>query len=337
MPDLLWPWMLALLVMPWLARWLFPALGDGRWPALRMPSMQWQAGGAAGRRAGAGRVPPLLLLAWLLLVVAAARPQIPQPAAPMPETAREMILAVDLSGSMAEADMRLGGRPVDRLTAVKAVLSDFLERRRGDRIGLVVFGSRAYTLTPLTTDLGTVREQLADMDIAMAGRETAIGDALALSVRRLREASGNAGGEGGGAGSRVVVLLTDGVNNAGVVEPERATALAAAEGVKVHTIGFGREGSAPGLFGMIVPRAQAEIDEAALRAISETTGGRFFRAQDTGTLSQIYAELDRIEARTAEAPPAQLGRDVFHWPLTAAWLVLLVVMLRPGPRERAAP
>jgi Ca-activated chloride channel homolog len=244
---------------------------------------------------------------------------------------------VDLSGSMAEADMRLGGRPVDRLSAVKAVLSDFLERRRGDRIGLVVFGSQAYTLTPLTTDLDTVREQLADMDIAMAGRETAIGDALALSVRRLREASGHDERRGPVPGRRVVVLLTDGVSNTGVVEPERATALAAAEGVKVHTIGFGREGGAPGLFGMVLPRAQAEIDEAALRAISDATGGRFFRAQDTGTLSEIYAELDRIEAREAQAPPAQLRRDVFHWPLAAAWLVLMVAMVLPGRGERATP
>lgn len=253
----------------------------------------------------------------------------------MPEPAREMILAVDLSGSMAEADMRLGGRPVDRLTAVKAVLSDFLERRRGDRVGLIVFGSQAYTLTPLTTDLGTVREQLADMDIAMAGRETAIGDALALSVRRLREASATQDARPPGQGRRVVVLLTDGVNNTGVVEPERATSLAAAEGVRVHTIGFGREGGAPGLFGMVLPRAQADIDEAALRAISDATGGRFFRAQDTGTLSQIYAELDRIEMVEAPAPPAQMRRDVFHWPLAAAWMVLLAAMVLPGRSERS--
>ena len=337
MPDLLWPWLLVLLVMPWVARWLLPVMGDRRWPALRLPASNWRAQVRPGRQRAAGRLPVLMVLAWFLLVLSAARPQVPQDAAPMPEPAREMILVVDLSGSMAEADMRLGGRPVDRLTAVKAVLTDFLERRRGDRVGLVVFGSQAYTLTPLTTDLETVGRQLADMDIAMAGRETAIGDALALSVRRLRESGDQDSRENGGAPRRVVVLLTDGVNNAGVVEPARATALATAEGVAVHTIGFGREGSAPGLFGMVIPRAQAEIDESALRAISDATGGRFFRAQDTGTLSEIYAELDRIEARRAQAPPAQLRRDVFHWPLAAAAALLLLAMLLPARGERVTP
>lgn len=337
MPEFLWPWVLVLAVAPVLAHWLLPAVGHRRWPALRLPASQWRVDNRSTRRSAAGRLSPLLVLAWVLLVLAAARPQVLQQAVALPEPAREMILAVDLSGSMAEADMRLGGRPVDRLVAVKAVLTDFLERRQGDRVGLVVFGSQAYTLTPLTTDLATVREQLADMDITMAGRETAIGDALALSVRRLREAASDDNGDVASARGRVVVLLTDGVNNAGVVEPERATALAAAEGVKVHTIGFGRDGGAPGLFGMVVPRAQAEIDESALRAISDATGGRFFRAQDTGTLSEIYAELDRIEAREAEAPPAQSGRDVFHWPLSAAWLLLVLAMAAPARTERRSP
>lgn len=337
MPELHWPWLLVLLALPWLVRRVLPPLDGRQWPALRMPATRWTDEVHPRRRVSGGRLPPLLLLAWLMLVVAAARPQLPEPAVPAPEAAREMILAVDLSGSMAEADMRLGGRPVDRLTAVKAVLSDFLERRRGDRVGLVVFGSQAYTLTPLTSDLATVREQLADMDIAMAGRETAIGDALALSVRRLREASDGPAQKAAAEGGRVVVLLTDGVNNAGVVEPERASALAAAAGVKVHTIGFGREGGAAGLFGMVLPRAQAEIDEAALRAISDATGGRFFRAQDTGTLSEIYAELDRIEMRQAPAPPARRAREVFHWPLAAALLAMMAALLAPGRAGRVAP
>lgn len=337
MPELLWPWMLLLLVLPWLARWAMPALGDRTWPALRMPMSVGETVQSSGRRVVPGRLPVLLLLVWMLLVLAGARPQVLHPIAAAPEPARELILAVDLSGSMAEADMRLGGRPVDRLTAVKAVLSDFLERRRGDRVGLVVFGSRAYTLVPLTTDLATVREQLADMDIAMAGRETAIGDALALSVRRLREGEDSAPAQVPGGGSRVVVLLTDGVNNSGVISPERATALAVAEGVTVHTIGFGREGGAPGLFGAMMPRAEAEIDEPALRAISDATGGRYFRAQDTGTLSAIYAELDQSETRSAEAPPAMLRRDVFHWPLAAAFALLLATLGLSSRAQREKP
>jgi len=337
MPELLWPWMLLLVVLPWLARWVLPALDARRWPALRLPVSVEEPERRSGRRATPVRLPLLLLLAWALLVVAGARPQVLQPLAPVPASAREMILAVDLSGSMAEADMRLGGRPVDRLTAVKAVLSDFLERRRGDRVGLVVFGSRAYTLVPLTTDLDTVKLQLADMDIAMAGRETAIGDALALSVRRLREGEDGARVAAAAESSRVVILLTDGVNNAGVISPERATALAAADGVTVHTIGFGREGGARSLFGAMVARAEAEIDEPALRAISDATGGRYFRAQDTGTLSEIYAELDLVDARPTEAPPAMWRRDVFHWPLSAALALLLAALVLPARARRGAP
>ncbi|KAG0927699.1 hypothetical protein G6F31_017962 [Rhizopus arrhizus] len=144
------------------------------------------------------------------------------------------MLAMDVSGSMGEGDMVLGGQAVDRLTAAKAVLADFLDRRAGDRIGLLIFGDRAYTLTPLTADLASVRDQLRDSVVGLAGRETAIGDAIGLAVKRLRSQP---------EGQRVLILLTDGVSNAGVLEPLRAAEVARAEGVRIHTVAFGGDGS----------------------------------------------------------------------------------------------
>src|SRR5690606_9347722 len=197
-----------------------------------------------------------------------------------PQAGRELMLALDLSGSMSEPGMQLGGRPVDRLTAAKAVLADFLDRRAGDRVGLLVFGRRAYVLTPLTLDRDTVRQQLVDSVVGLAGQETAIGDAIGLAVKRLRQRTDVAATDDQ---PRVLVLL-------------KAAELAADAGVRVHTIAFGGEGSMS-LFGFQLPMPGAgdEIDETTLRRIAEATGGRFFRARDTAELAGIYAEIDRLE------------------------------------------
>src|SRR5690606_10246969 len=179
-----------------------------------------------------------------------------------PQSGRDLMLAVDLSGSMLEEDMRLGGRVVDRLTAAKAVLADFLDRREGDRVGLLVFGQRAYALAPLTLDRDTVRDQLLDAVVGLAGRETAIGDAVGLAVKRLDAQS---------APQRVLVLLTDGVNTAGLLDPVKAAEIARDAGVRIHTIAFG--GDAPAsLFGFRLPAAGMDLDEATLARIATTTG-----------------------------------------------------------------
>jgi Ca-activated chloride channel family protein len=243
----------------------------------------------AGRRArlrGSG-TNPLIALAWILLCLAAARPQQFGEAVQPPQVGRDLMLALDLSGSMSEPDMELGGRPVDRLTAAKAVLADFLDRRAGDRVGLLVFGRRAYALTPLTLDRDSVREQLDDSVVGLAGQETAIGDAIGLAVKRLRTQP---------AEQRVLIVLTDGVNTAGVLDPRKAAELARGEHVRVHAIAFGGEGSLS-VFGfkLPLPGAGDEIDEATLRMVAKQTGGRFFRARDTAELAGIYAEIDRLE------------------------------------------
>ncbi len=322
---LAWPAWLWALPLPLLAWWALPAQRSSA-VAIRMPQLGRLRGldGPVGR--GGGRRPGVLLwLAWALLCLAAARPQqLGEPIEP-PQPGRDLMLALDLSGSMDEPDMQLGGRPVDRLTAAKAVLADFLDRRAGDRVGLLVFGRRAYALTPLTPDRESVRQQLQDSVVGLAGQETAIGDAIGLAVKRLRDQP---------EGQRVLILLTDGVNTAGLLEPDKAAQLARDNGVRVHTVAFGGDG-AMSVFGFQLPMPGGgdEIDEATLRRIAEQTGGQFFRARDTEALAGIYAEIDRLEPVERPGPAVRPRIERYAWPLGAALLLALVAFLLP-PRWR---
>ncbi|MDQ1061626.1 VWA domain-containing protein [Stenotrophomonas sp. SORGH_AS_0282] len=308
---LAWPWALLALPLPWLMRW-WPRRNAAA-PALRVPyaagalAELGQASGVAGWRIG--RL--LLWLAWACLCVAMARPQqLGEPVTP-PQQGRQMMLAVDVSGSMSEPDMMLGNQVVQRLSAAKAVLADFLDRRAGDRVGLLIFGERAYTLTPITADLTTVRNQLTDSEVGLAGRDTAIGDAIALAVKRLREQP---------EGQRVLILLTDGVSNAGVLQPLRAAELAQAEGVRVYPVAFGGDGGMS-LFGVQIAAGDDPVDEATLRRIAELTGGRAFRARNTDELAGIYAELDRLEPITAAGAAVRPYIERYAWPLALAMLL----------------
>ncbi|MQP76691.1 VWA domain-containing protein [Stenotrophomonas sp. MYb238] len=320
LPEFAWPWLWLAAPLP-LLMGLWP-LRAGSGPALRVPWAPARLQVTAARRRGASLRTLLLWLGWLCLCAAAARPQqLGEPVEP-PRQARQMMLAVDLSGSMSEDDMQLGGRVVDRLTAAKAVLADFLDRREGDSIGLLVFGQRAYALTPLTRDRASVRAQLRDSVVGLAGRETALGDAIALAVKRLREQP---------EGQRVLILLTDGVNTAGVLDPLKAAELAKAEGVRVHTIAFGGSGGFS-LFGLQVP-GEDQIDEDTLARIASDTGGRFFRARDTGELAGIYAELDRLEPVRSAGPALRPRLERYAWPLAAALLLGLLALAWPGRRR----
>ncbi|WP_240126844.1 vWA domain-containing protein [Thermomonas alba] len=306
-----WPWLLLAAPLPLLARLLWPPRA-ATGAALRVP---WgarlgriAAGVSAVRSARAALW--LAWLAWVLLCVAAARPQQWGPPVLPPQRARGMMVALDLSGSMGEQDMQLGGQQVDRLTAARAVLADFLHRRSGDRVGLIVFGDRAYVLAPLTADLASVRQQLGDAVLGLAGRGTALGDAIALAVKRLQQVP---------AAERVLIVLTDGVNTAGVLEPEKAARIARDAGVRIHTIAFGGDGDTLSVFGIRLPLgAGDDVDEAGLARIARLTGGHFFRARATDELAGIYAQIDRLE------PVAQAGQAVrprierYPLPLAAA-------------------
>jgi Ca-activated chloride channel family protein len=306
-----WPWLLLALPLPWVARAVLPP-AHRRTPALKVPyGARLQAISGGGSTAPLSAISVLGCIAWALLCVAAARPQ--QLGAPVrpPQTGRDLMLAVDLSGSMSEEDMALGGQAVDRLTAAKAVLADFLDRRVGDRVGLLVFGDKAYVLTPLTADLASVRAQLDDSVVGLAGRATAIGDAIALAVKRLRSQP---------AKQRVLILLTDGASNAGMIDPLKAAQLARDEGVRIHAIAFGGTGESLSVFGipLHLPGAGDDTDPATLQRIAALTGGRFFRARDTEELAGIYAEIDRLEPvkRAGDAVRPHLER--YPWPLGAA-------------------
>ncbi len=312
-----WPWAWLAFPLPWLVRWLLPARRS-RADALKVPyGSAMQAIARRGARGVPGRAAALAWLVWFLLCAAIARPQQFGDAVTPPVGGRDLMLAVDLSGSMTEADMELGGAVVDRLTAAKAVLADFLDRREGDRVGLLVFGQRAYAMTPLTRDLQTVREQLRDAVAGLAGRETAIGDAIALAVRRLRTQQ---------EGQRVLILLTDGVNSAGVLTPQKAAELAKEERVRIHAIAFGSDG-AMSVFGIPLPlpaSAPEAIDEATLRDVAAQTGGRFYRARDTGELAGIYAELDRLEPVEQPGKAVRPRIERYAWPLAGALAVALL-------------
>ncbi|HET8819653.1 MAG TPA: VWA domain-containing protein [Xanthomonadaceae bacterium] len=331
-----WPWFLLALPLPLLARWLLPPR-RAQGAALRVPwGDRLDAIAAAGGRSRAiGGAGVLAWIAWALLCIAAARPQALGPPVAPPQAGRDLMLAVDLSGSMGEVDMELGGRPVDRLTAAKAVLADFLDRRAGDRVGLVVFGERAYALTPMTRDLQSVRAQLEDSVVALAGRETAIGDAIGLATKRLvsaRESTPDdrVAGAGNDDEAQVLVLLTDGVNTAGVLDPRKAAELARDAGVRIHTIGFGTDAGAMSLFGFGLPGAGGSgIDEETLEYIASTTGGRYFRARDTSALAGIYAELDRIEPVDRPGQPVRPRLERYPLPLGAAFAFALLAFALP--------
>lgn len=314
-----WPWLLLALPLPWLVRRLLPSARAAT-TALKVPyGRRLDAIATAGGMARARGAGVLAWLAWGLLCVAAARPQQLGDLIQPPQAGRDLMLAVDLSGSMGDEDMQLGSGVVDRLTAAKAVLADFLDRRVGDRIGLIVFGRSAYVLTPLTLDRDTVRQQLEDTVVGLAGRETAIGDAIGLAVKRLRTQP---------AEQRVVILLTDGVNTAGLLDPVKAAELARDEGVRIHTIAFGGYGAGLSVFGvpLRMPGGDDLTDEAGLQRIARLTGGRAFRARDTDELAGIYAEIERIEPVERPGQSVRPRIERYAWPLAAAFALGLLAL-----------
>ena len=332
--SLEWPWALLALPLPVLMRLLLPAEAGLREAGLRVPSLaRFEALGASRDAAQLRRWRFwVALLAWLFLVLAAARPQRIGDELEIPVTGRNLMLAVDLSGSMDAKDFQLQNRKVDRLTATKAVASDFIRRREGDRIGLILFGERAYLQVPLTLDRETVTVLLLESEIGLAGEKTAIGDAIGLAVKRIND-------EGTGAQEQVLILLTDGANTAGNIEPLKAAELAAQIGLKIYTIGIGAETmEIPSLLGgMRQVNPSADLDEATLTAIAEQTGGRYFRAKDTAALQEIYALLDRMEPVAEPEAGFRPAKSYFHWPLAAALLLAFVIgAVTLMPRRRKA-
>ena len=263
----------------------------------------------------------LLIIACLSLVTAIARPvNIGDPVA-LPTTGRDILLAVDISGSMEREDMIINGRQVNRLYAVKSVVGEFVNTREGDRLGLILFGERAYLQTPLTFDTKTLQDLLIEAQIGFAGNGTAIGDAIGLVVKKLKERPDS---------NRVLILLTDGSNTAGVLSPSEASDIAKKAKVKIYTIGIGdgRQRN-QGLFGQTLVNQNNDLDERTLTAIADLTGGKYFRARDPRELRSIYDQLNKLEPIDQDEELLRPITSLFHWPL-ALFLTcsLLIILIR---------
>jgi len=322
-----WPWLFLLMPLPWLVRRVFPAVAPAQEAALRVPFIDefGETGNQPNRFNSGRRDLWCAVLAWLLLILSCTRPQWLGDPIELPISGRNLMLAVDLSGSMEVEDFELNGQSVNRLRAIQTVAGRFIERRVGDRLGLILFGQQAYLQTPLTFDRLTVQTLLHEAVIGLAGQETAIGDAIGLAVKRLRKNQD---------GQRVMILLTDGANTAGKVKPLKAAALAAEEGLKIYTIGVGAdEMQVRSLFGSRKVNPSADLDEKTLKAIAEQTGGKYFRARDTQELNGIYTLLDTLEPVEQETQQFRPTSALYPWPLALA-LVIAGLLLLDRARER---
>lgn len=324
MIEFIWFWALWFLPLPLLIRYLFPAARVQQDASLRVPFIEdFQQIDSRVSVAGKPRKWPLFFatLAWCCLVLAAMRPQWVGEPIELPTSGRDLMLAVDLSGSMQAEDFKLGGVQLNRLMATQMIASEFIERRVGDRVGLILFGRQAYLQTPLTFDRKTVKTLLNEAVIGLAGQETAIGDAIGLMVKRLKDQTDV---------QQVLILLTDGANTAGEVAPLKAAELAAEKGLKIYTIGIGAdEMIVRSLFGSQRVNPSMDLDEETLTAIADATGGKYFRARDLKELVEVYEEIDKLEPTEQEAELFRPLRALFIWPLGAAiGLISLMIVLQ---------
>ena len=301
-----WPWLFALLPLPFLLRAVLPEAASGSDAALRVPYLaDFESSQVTSAQRSLRRWPLFIyFLLWACLLCAAAKPQWIGEPIELPVSGRDLMLAIDLSGSM-DHTFTHSFRSVTKLQATKAVAGDFIENRVGDRIGLILFGEQAYVQAPLTFDRETVKILLFEAVTGLAGKSTAIGDAIGLAVKRLDSTNNQ---------DRVLILLTDGVSNAGELRPEKAADIAASKGLKIHTIGIG-------------PRGSRELNERTLRTVASRTGGQYFRAHDVTELQQIYALIDELEPVERDTQSYRPTWSLFYWPLGIALVLAALLAL----------
>ncbi|EJM91984.1 von Willebrand factor type A-like protein [Pseudomonas sp. GM74] len=303
-----YPWLLILLPLPWFGYRYLPDYREAR-SAVRVPffGAMSRAVGQAPSRAGtrSNRWQLLLnLLVWTLLLVAASRPVLVEKPIERQQPVRDLMLAIDISQSMETTDFTdANGQNINRLAAVKAVVHGFIDKRKDDRIGLIVFGTGAYPQAPLTLDHASLSLLLDDTGVGMAGPNTAIGDAIGLSLKLLDQAHER---------EKVLILLTDGNDTSSAITPDHAASMAAAKGVVIHTIGIGDPNA----------EGEAKVNLQGLQDIAEVTGGHFFRAEDRNALDQVYSTLDKLTPHQVKTLSHQPKRDLFWWPLGAAVALL---------------
>jgi Ca-activated chloride channel homolog len=323
-----WPWMALLLPLPFLIRWLFPNKKSNALPIIQIPSVErLKSAFSAGQvELRSDRLFFILLsLAWICLVIASMQPENVDQFKQEKNHGHDLMLAVDISGSMQALDFSTRTKSVSRLDATKEVVGQFVLGRQGDRVGLITFGQHAYLHVPLTLDTPSVSRMLDDTVTGMAGNATAIGDAIGLSVRTLRERP---------EGSRVLVLLTDGEDNASSIPPLEAAKLAKQYGIRIYTVGVGKNGLVPfptnlGRVGM----AQVSIDEKMLKEIAAMTGGHYFHASDQKALASIYSKIDQMEKTESNQTLFLIREPLYRYPLAMSMALLLLLSLL---RRRAA-
>lgn len=315
-----WPYLFLLVPFPWLIYRFFPASRWNENSPIRVADLRDFDCLQSSTSTTFFKLNALLpFFIWIALVAAAARPQWVGNAVEVPQSGRDLMLAVDLSGSMQLQDFEVKGRRVDRLSALKWIAGDFIDRRKGDRIGLILFGSNAYLQTPLTFDLATVKQLLNEAAVGLAGKETAIGDAIGLAVKQMQHSP---------QASRVLILLTDGNSNAGELAPEKAAEIAARAQLRIHTVAIGsKEAVVQTPFGLQRIHPSAGLDEKSLQMVAEKTGGEYFRAYNTEDLSRIYEHINRLEVIERDVHFFRPIDELYPWPLlfalicTSIWLV----------------
>lgn len=322
-PQFFW-----LLLFPFAVFFLFPKTKGIHGDALKVPFLkdikyiqaksEQTAFPALGSRAWLSVKYLYLFSLWVLLVIAAARPQhVGEPYRLKAEN-RDIMLVIDISPSMLQPDLSRTQR-IDRLTAVKAIVGSFVQKRTEDRLGLILFGTRAYVQSPLTFDKNAVAEILNNADAGMAGNSTSIGDALGLALKNLREEKEK--------NNKVIILLTDGENNDGSLSMAQAIGLAEKEGIKIYTVGVGSDRNFLGsLFGL----GNGELDEKSLKELAQRTKGNYFRATDVNSLAEIYTKIDQLEPAKSEGNIVQEKKDLFYIPLTFALILALFLLFLPG-------
>lgn len=325
MMQLAWPWMFLILPLPFLLRRYWRAQPQQLGPALVVPYYQsiLDSQYKSHRSSPHARL-ILLTLIWLLLILAAAGPQWVGPPERVKRQGRNIMMALDISGSMQLDDMNKNGYRLTRLEAVKDTARAFIKHRKDDKLGLILFGSRAYLQTPLTFDHQTLLSLLNDATVGLAGQMTAIGDSIGLAIKRLKKVP---------AKSRVLILLTDGVNNAGVLEPLKAAELARDNGIRVYTIGL----KAPdygGFVGRSLLQPSNDLDDKSLRQIAKITGGQFFIAQDLSQLTAVYQTIDQLEAVKSKGQSYRPIKEYYYYPLLVA-MVLSWMLLIPNLWHRS--
>jgi Ca-activated chloride channel family protein len=312
MISLATPLALILLPLPLVAARLLPPMSGGG-GALFVPltvASRFGTGGGSGLGVAGRKFLPVIL--WLALVVALAGPRIVVSNPALPASGRDIVLALDLSGSMKGEDFELNGEPTQRLEAVKRVAINFVRRRVGDRVGLVIFAERAYFAASLTYDVEAVARRIDEATIGISGRSTAISEGLGLALKRLETSD---------APSRVVILLSDGVNTSGKVEPRDAAKLAQELGVRVHTIALGLHDTTDG------SNTRDAVDAETLRAVAELSGGTSFRVRTTADLEAVGHSIDEMESNRSEAPAVEIYRDLWIYPAILAFLIALGLLV----------